>query len=154
MQEGERFPMLAPQAKGFGGEGLSDEEKFVASMEGVAFVERYAYELLEQLSGEKVLQVYTAGGASNSDTWLKIRSAVLRKKLIKMKYVSGGVGAAILAASKTHFADIVEAVQGITIVEKEIQPDPKLAEAYEQQYKAFINEMVKREIITEREIYA
>jgi sugar (pentulose or hexulose) kinase len=51
---------------------LSKAERFTANMEGVAYLERYAYELIEHLSGEQVNAVYTAGGASNSDAWLTI----------------------------------------------------------------------------------
>lgn len=154
MQQGERFPILAPQAYGFGADGLNQAEKFAASMEGVAFLERYAYELLEDLSAEKVAVVYTAGGGSKSDVWLNIRSSVLNKKIVKMKYVSGGVGAAILAASKTHFTNIIEAVEALAIVEKEILPNPKLVEAYNEYYEAFLNAFVERKFITEEEIYA
>src|SRR5690606_4071092 len=70
-QAGERFPFIAPQAKGFMPTGASPVQRFAAGMEGVAFIERMAYELIEQLSGERVDAVYTAGGGSNSDTWLR-----------------------------------------------------------------------------------
>src|SRR5690606_16177778 len=76
-QTGERFPFIAPNANGFIPEGLTPVEQFAASMEGVAYVERLAYELITQLSGERPATVYTAGGGSNSETWLTIRSNVL-----------------------------------------------------------------------------
>lgn len=154
MQKGERFPILSPQAYGFGTDGLNEEEKFAASMEGVAFLERYAYELLEDLSDEKVAVVYTAGGASNSDVWLQIRSSVLSKKIVKMKYVSGGVGAAILAASKTHFNNIIDAVAQLTVIEKEVIPNVQLSEKYQTYYQEFLNQLLERKFITEKEIYA
>ncbi len=154
LQKGERFPILAPQAYGFGTDGLDQDTIFAASMEGVAFLERYAYELAEELSGEKVSIVYTAGGASNSDVWLKIRSSVLNKKIVKMKYVSGGVGAAILAASKTHFNNIIDAVAQLTVIEKEVEPEANLVLAYDELYRSFLQEFVKRGFITKEEIYA
>lgn len=61
-------------------------------MEGVAYLERYAYEMIEGLTNEKVKAVFTAGGGSNSETWLKIRSNVLNLPIYKMKYLSGGAG--------------------------------------------------------------
>src|SRR3546814_2336735 len=76
-QTGERFPFIAPQANGFGPTGVSPAQRFAAGMEGVAFIERMAYELITQLSGEHIAAVYTAGGGSNSDTWLRIRANVL-----------------------------------------------------------------------------
>lgn len=154
MQQGERFPILAPQAVGFGMDNLSKEEMFAAAMEGVAYLERYAYELLKELSEEKVEVVYTAGGASNSDVWLKIRSSVLNKKIVKMKYVSGGVGAAILAASKTHFDNIIAAVAQLATIEKEVKPDQELSKKYDEGYRQFLQQLINREFITQEEVYA
>lgn len=138
-QQGERFPFIAPEARGFEPGGLSKPELFAANMEGVAYVERYAYEMIGRLSGEQVKAVFTAGGASNSDTWLTIRSNVLNLPVYKMKHVSGAIGAAILAASKTHFNSLQQAAQALTQIEKEIIPEPGLAERYDQIYKEFIH---------------
>ncbi len=63
MQQGERFPFIAPQAQRFESPGLTDAERFTAGMEGVAYVERLAYEVIEQLSGEKVNGQYTPRAA-------------------------------------------------------------------------------------------
>lgn len=152
-QQGERFPFIAPEARGFEPEGLSRAERYTAGMEGVAYIERYAYELIEHLSGEKVGAVYTAGGASNSAAWLTIRSHVLNRPLYKMKQVSGAFGAAILAASKTHFTGLVEAAQALTQIEKEIHPEKELAEKYEQGYQAFLQILQEKGYIKER-VYA
>lgn len=138
LQKGERFPFVAPEAKGFEAVGLSRAESFASNMEGVAYVERYAYEKIEALSGEKVQAVYTAGGGSNSDVWLTIRSNVLNRPVYKMQYVTGAVGAAILAASKTHFTSLTDAARAMTQLEKSILPQKALAEKYNESYRAFI----------------
>lgn len=138
LQQGERFPFVAPQARGFEANGLSDAESYVAGMEGVAYIERYAYQLIRQLSGEQVEKVYTAGGASNSHAWLTIRSNVLNLPIIKMKHVSGAAGAAILAASKTEYTNIMEATAAMTQVAEEIRPVPSLVKAYDNGYTEFI----------------
>ncbi|MBS1566237.1 MAG: FGGY-family carbohydrate kinase [Bacteroidetes bacterium] len=137
-QEGERFPFIAPQARGFAPAGLSRAQRYTAGMEGVAYIERYAYELIEQLSGEKVNAIFTAGGASNSDVWLSIRSNVLNRPIHKMQYVSGAMGAAILAASKTHFSSVIEAVKAMVQIDKTTEPAQQLVEVYEQGYLKFI----------------
>jgi len=137
-QEGERFPFIAPQARGFCPDHLSPAEKFAAYMEGVAYIERYAFEMIEKLSGEKVTAVFTAGGGSKNSTWLTIRSNVLNLPIYKMKYVTGAVGAAILAASKTYFKSITEATRALTCIEKEVQPKKDLAGKYEKGYQKFI----------------
>ncbi|WP_217602194.1 FGGY-family carbohydrate kinase [Chitinophaga sp. GbtcB8] len=138
LQQGERFPFMAPQARGFEPPELSDPESYTAGMEGVAFIERYAYDMIRQLSGEPVEKVYTAGGASNSHAWLTIRSNVLNLPIIKMKQMSGAAGAAILAASKTWYANIMEAAAAMTQVAEEILPDPSLVKKYNNSYLAFI----------------
>lgn len=144
---GERFPISAPQAKGFAPEELNREEQFTSNMEGVAYLERYAYEMIKELSGEQVKVVYTAGGGSKSDVWLKIRSNILNLPIYKMKHVSGAVGAAILAASKTSFSSLMIATQHLTKSEKVITPDIKLVEAYEPYYKKFVQALKERKYI-------
>jgi sugar (pentulose or hexulose) kinase len=147
-QQGERFPLNAPQALGFKAEGLTRTQEFTANMEGVAFIERYAYELIEQLSGEKVSRIFTAGGASNSEVWLKIRASVLNKPIYKMKHVSGAVGAAISAASNTYFSNLTEAAKALTIIEKEVLPEKKLTEEYQGLYLKFVNLLTEKGFLT------
>jgi len=136
-QEGERFPFIAPDARGFLPEGLSQAERFAANMEGVAYIERYAFEMIEKLSGEKVKAVFTAGGGSNNNTWLTIRSNVLNLPIYKMKHVTGAAGAAILAASKTYFKSITESAGALTQIEKEVVPTKDLVKSYDISYRRF-----------------
>lgn len=143
-QEGERFPFISSVARGFFPPGLSRAERFTAGMEGVAYIERYAYALIESLSGEKVEAVFTAGGGSKSDVWLSIRSNVLNLPVFKMKHVSGAVGAAILAASKTHFQSVMEAAASMTQIEKEKHPDETLTAEYEKGYQRFIGLLIEK----------
>jgi sugar (pentulose or hexulose) kinase len=137
-QQGERFPFIAPQATGFQPAGLSPAELFTANMEGVAYIERYAFEVIEQLSGERVSAVFTAGGGSNSDVWLQIRSNVLQLPVYKMKHVTGAVGAAIIAASQTHFTTLTEAAKALTQIEKEVYPQQQAVGIYQNNYQQFI----------------
>lgn len=143
-QQGERFPFIAPQARGFQPQGLSRVEQYASNMEGVAFIERYAYDLIEHLSGEKVNAVFTAGGGSHSDTWLKIRSNVLNLPIYKMKYTGASAGTAILASSRTHFHSLAEAARAMTQSEKIIQPEPHLVECYDKNYKRFIAILIQK----------
>jgi len=81
--------------------------------------------------------VYSAGGGSNSDVWLKIRASVMNVPIFKCKEASGAFGAAIMAASNTYYASLIEAASAMTQIEKEVQPDTTLLAAYEEQYLAF-----------------
>ena len=148
-QEGERFPFMAPQARGFEPAGLSKALRYTANMEGVAYIERYAYELIEQLSGEKVNAIFTAGGASNSDAWLTIRSNVLNRPIHKMQFVSGAMGAAILAASTSWFDSVIEAVKQMVKVDKTIVPGAHLVGAYGQGYREFVSTLRNKGYIKE-----
>lgn len=147
-QAGERFPFISAIARGFAPDGLTEAELFTANMEGVAYVERYAYELIESLSGERVSAIYTAGGASNSDTWLTIRSNVLNRPVYKCAQVTGAVGAAILAASRTYFQTLTEAAQALTRIEKKVQPNEELVQAYEKSYRTFIQTLRDKGFLT------
>jgi len=153
LQEGERFPFIAPQARGFAPSGLSEAELFTANMEGVAYVERYAYELIRRLSGEEVKAVFTAGGGSQSEPWLLIRSSVLNRPIYKMKHVSGAVGAAILAASRTFYHTLTEAGRAMTQAEKKIFPVTEIVGAYEEGYRKFLKILRDKGYIS-NEIYA
>lgn len=153
LQQGERFPFIAPLAKGFEPEGLNRATSFAAKMEGVAYVERYAYELIRYLSDERVDAVYTAGGASNSEVWLQIRSSVLNRPVFKMKHGSGAVGAAIVASSQTYFDTLSDAAANMVQLEKVITPDKNLTEKYSEYYFNFIEALKIRKFIGEN-IYA
>jgi sugar (pentulose or hexulose) kinase len=146
LQKGERFPFVAPQALGFWPEG-DEVEKFTACMEGVAFIERYAYERISLLSGEKMDRIFSAGGGSNSDTWLRIRSSVINVPVCKMKNVSGAAGAAILAASRSYYSSLQQAAAAMVAPELTVQPSPDLVTAYDQKYKLFIEELRARKIL-------
>ncbi|MFT3826388.1 MAG: FGGY-family carbohydrate kinase [Chitinophagaceae bacterium] len=146
MQQGERFPFIAPQAVGFWPED-DIVEKFTACMEGVAFIERYAYDSIAALSGEKIQQVFSAGGGSNSDTWLRIRSSVLNIPVCKMKNVSGAAGAAVLAASRSYYSSLQEAAAAMVTPELTVRPEQPLVKAYGQKYKLFIEELKARKIL-------
>ncbi|MFY0255182.1 FGGY-family carbohydrate kinase [Chitinophaga sp. 30R24] len=139
LQQGERFPFVAPQAKGFMPEDISRELLLAANMEGVAYIERYAYERIKELSGEKIEKICTAGGGSNNDIWLKIRSNILNLPVYKMKHVTGANGAAVVAAASTHFNSLRQAARSMVHAEKIVTPDPWLATVYNDRYQHFIN---------------
>lgn len=136
-QDGERYPLSAPHARAIVPEQVSKQELYAANLEGVACIERLAYEIIEELSGEKIDAVYTAGGGSNSDVWLRIRASVLNVPIYKCKAASGALGAAIMAASNTYYQSVTEAASEMTAMEKEVYPDDRLVVQYEKQYQQF-----------------
>lgn len=151
-QRGERFPFIAPRAGGFGpgNTELSLPARFLANLEGVAYLERYAFELIEKLSGERVRTVYSAGGGSLSDTWLRIRCNVLNRPVFRMQQAGGAFGAAILAASRTWFSSLTEAAGAMTRPAKELLPEPELAGAYDDYYQEFLKVLREKGYIQEK----
>ncbi|GGM98272.1 carbohydrate kinase [Dyadobacter beijingensis] len=147
MQPGERFPFIAPQARGFAPADATREALFTANMEGVALVERYAYEMIESLSGEEVGAVFTAGGGSNSDVWLTIRANVLNRPVHKCGNVTGAAGAAVVAAAGAHYGTLTKAASAMTRIEKTVHPEPALVHAYARQYRNFIQILTEKGFI-------
>jgi sugar (pentulose or hexulose) kinase len=139
LQEGERFPIVSPEARGFFPKDVSDVTRYTAGMEGVAFIERIAYDRVRELSGENVTRIYTAGGASKSDTWIRIRSAVLNLPIYRAKHVEGAVGAAIVAASQTAFNDLLSAGDQMIQIEQQFEPESYLVKKYADIYPAFLS---------------
>lgn len=144
LQDGERYPLSAPHARAIVPEQTSKSELYAANLEGVACIERLAYEIIEELSGEKIAAVYTAGGGSNSEVWLKIRAAVLNVPIYKCKAASGALGAAIMAASNTYYSSVTEAASYMTAMEKAIFPEVELVAKYEAQYQQFKEKLKAR----------
>jgi sugar (pentulose or hexulose) kinase len=138
LQKGERFPFVAGEARGFEPAGLSPEQRFAARMEGVAYIERLSYEMIEGLTGQPTARLFTAGGGSNSALWLSIRSSVMRQPIYKMKHIEGAVGAAVTAASNTLFSSLGEAGRAMVTPDQVVEPlNPSVCRHYEENYRLF-----------------
>jgi ribulose kinase len=59
------------------------------------------------------------------------------------------MGAAILAASTSHFTSVIEAVQHMVSIEKTIEPAEDLVSAYDQGYREFIAALQQKGYIKE-----
>lgn len=144
-QKGERFPFINPAAKGFTDPAITRREQlFTAGLEGVAYIEKLSYELVEALSGEEVTAVYSSGGGANSAVWMKIRANVLGRPVYRMSHTSGALGAAVAAASQVHFSNLTAAARAMTRPEECFEPETSLTEAYKAYYADFRNELKKR----------
>lgn len=147
MQKGERFPFVAPEASGFWPDTAGKPELFRACMEGVAFIERLAYERIVELSAETIECVFSSGGGSHSDTWLRIRSSIINRPIRIANNLSGAAGAAILAASQSHFSSLEEAAAAMVQPEQIVEPEQHLILAYEEKYRLFVEALRTRKIL-------
>jgi sugar (pentulose or hexulose) kinase len=140
---GERFPFVSAAATGFGYDGPDEVVRYASALEGVAYLERMAFDLVEELSGERVEAVSTAGGGSAGETWLQIRANVLDRPVRKVRNANAASGAAMIAASGCWYAGLIEAVEAMVKLETVVEPDG-LVGAYRVGYERFRAEMVRR----------
>ncbi len=144
-KRGERFPLNHPAAEGFVlGEPSDRAELYQAYLEGVGYVERLSYDVLTRLGAEVGNLIYAAGGATKSPEWLQIRADILNKTLRKPKVTGAHLGAAILAASRTHWGSLAEAADRMVTIEGETAPDSARAARYADRYRDFLAEMRRR----------
>jgi len=135
---GERFPFRCADAEGFLlGEPASRDELFAAHMEGIACLERLAYETLEELGAQVGDAVFSAGGGARSDAWLQIRADTLGKTVLRPESTGGAMGAAILAASMERFPDLGQAARAMVRLDREVTPRARSRPAYDAKYRRF-----------------
>jgi sugar (pentulose or hexulose) kinase len=157
-RRGERFPFVRPDAVAFvlpfrpvSGErleevaaGTDQATLYAAYLEGVAYVERLAYETLESLGATVGDVIHAAGGGARSDVWLQIRADVLNRELLRPAETGAAMGAAILAASRTLYEGVIPAARAMVRVERSVEPRPALVEGYEARYQYFRAVCVER----------
>jgi xylulokinase len=135
---GERFPFQRPEAEGFLlGEPGSREELFAAYLEGVACLERLAYDTLEELGARIRGPIFSAGGGSRSEAWLQIRADMLGRPVRRPAVTGAAMGAAILAATHEEFDGLPEATKAIVRIDREVEPRRDFLETYAEKYGRF-----------------
>ena len=96
---GERFPVNDPQLRFEALDRPEDPARFFqALLEGIARVERIAYDRLADLGGPVVRSVRTVGGGAANDAWTIIRKNTLNVPMPEALSVEAAYGAARLAA--------------------------------------------------------
>lgn len=147
MKRGERLPFVDGAAEGFVcGEAGTLEELYAAYLEGVAFVERWCFELMAELGAEVGDTVYATGGGAKSLEWMGIRACVLRRQLVRPAVTDSAMGAAVVAASRTVYSSLNEASKAMIRRDAEVGPVDRMVELYQKRYSAFRRECAKRGI--------
>jgi len=145
VRKGERFPFIDEDAGGFiVGDPTDKVELFAAYTEGVAYVERWGYELFESLGAPVGDTVYATGGGSRSDTWLAVRANVLNRVMARADVAESAMGAAIIAASRTMYTSLPEAGANMVKLDLKIEPEPEAAMRYDALYTRFREETSRR----------
>ena len=69
------FPSAVTPARGFFLPEPDDPlQRYAASLVGVAFVERLAYDVLDRATGSKGGEVFITGGGSQGDVWMQCQA--------------------------------------------------------------------------------
>jgi len=145
---GERLPFDVPHATGFTlGETQDERVLFAAHLEGLAYVERLCYEVVEGLGGQVGDTLYVAGGGAQSAAGLQIRADVLGKRLRVPDVAAGAMGAAILAARGYTGAPVTGLTRRMVRCRQVIEPRAIHRDAYLERYQRFLTACREREYV-------
>lgn len=143
--KGERFPFASREAEGFLlGRPQSPSEEYAACLEGIGYVERYAYEVLQRMGAEIEGPVSSAGGGAGSEVWLQVRADILGRPVIVPAVPEAAFGAAMLAAMHGSGLSLVETARAMVSIAAEYEPRPAMSARYAEQYAAFCRELKAR----------
>jgi xylulokinase len=146
--KGERFPFVRNDLAVWWMEPVEDRvERFGAMLEGSALVERLGYEMLRCLGVGCEGPLRTNGGGTRSDYWLAVRASVLNRPVEVPYYSSSAFGMAILAAARSQYATVVEAVAAMVRPRKRVEPKPEWVPVYEEKYHRFAAALKSRGFI-------
>ena len=138
---GERSPHNDPDARAaFVGMSMDTtrEDMTQAMLEGVAFGLRDSMEAAKS-TGLIPERSKICGGGAKSPLWRKIIANVMNMKIDRIESEEGpGYGAAILAAVGCGaFSSVEEAAGRLVKITDTEEPDPQLAEKYEEKYQKY-----------------
>ncbi|GAA2009708.1 FGGY-family carbohydrate kinase [Nakamurella flavida] len=143
VSDGERFPFIAPDARGFLlGDPRDDAEHFAAVLQGVAFVERLCFDYLDLLGAPIGGDLIVTGGATRSPFWNQLRADVLGRPLVLPENAEGALGMAVLAASPGREAADVAAE--MVRIRATVDPRPEMLGRYDDAYLRLVGELEGR----------
>ena len=137
---GERFPVANKDMKCIAtGTAQNEIDEYRAILEGIAFAERYAFEILESAGAEITGAIYSAGGGSRSAIWSEIRATVLNRPIATVKDSGSDLGAAMIAAAAHRGGDLAKELDKFNSSTVEvIEPNKSEREALENRYQEFL----------------
>ncbi len=143
-RRGERFPFAHPSAEGFTlGASEDPATLYAAHLEGVAYVERLAYDVLAGIGFKVGDALYTAGGANRSAPWLQLRADITGRRLSVPQTSGAAMGAAVLAAARVWFGSLAGA-RSLVRIARTVEPRPALRAAYDERYGRFVKALEER----------
>ena len=140
---GERFPFVAPDAHGFlATDAQSDEARFAALCQGIAYVERLAYDVLAVLGADTTGPVSLTGGATRNAWWNQLRTDVLGRPTLLPASAQAATGMAILAAAAP--GELTSTAERMVRIDHRLEPDTALGQALRPGYERLVGELAER----------
>lgn len=97
---GERFPFVHGDAEAFDiGDFVDDGDRYAATLQGVAYVERLCFAVLGRLGADVSGPVSMTGGATRSHYWTQLRADILGRDVLLPDNPEPALGAAVTAAA-------------------------------------------------------
>lgn len=145
VRKGERFPFVSADARGFLlGEARNGIHLHAAYLEGVAYLERMAYDLMGNLGGSVGSRIFTAGGGSRSDVWLQLRADILGKTILRPRVPEAAMGMTMLSAASDLGGGLAARFRAMMAIDLEVRPREEHRGAYDEGYETFRSEIESR----------
>ncbi len=137
-RRGERFPFLNPEAEGFVEPPSAEKKRILAAAyEGLAFLERWCYEVIEGLGVSCGAKVYSSGAGAESELLSRVRACVLKKEIVRAHLPETSVGSAVIATSGTLYRSISEGARAMVRIERRFEPEERLCQKFDSKYQAW-----------------
>lgn len=135
---GERLPFINPDAERFViGSPSDNNELYTAYLQGVGFVERWCYELMQELGAEVGDTVFTTGGGAKSSAWMQVRADIMGRCVVRPESPECVMGTAAVAASGSIYKNLESAVSAMIKTGESAEPNGDLVDKYDGFYHAF-----------------
>jgi len=143
-RRGERLPFALSKAEFFQNRKEQNRLEFYAGcLEGVGYVEKFSYYLLETLGSSSIQRVFTSGSGAKSSIWCQIRSNILSKPIFIPSTTESAMGACIIAASHLY-GSLSLACKKMVRIHKSFEPQREISSQYQESYQKFIDECRNR----------
>ena len=143
---GERFPFVVAEAEELWTAEPADRvDAYRAVLEGVAFVERLAYERLDELGARLEGPLRGAGAGRRSDVWTAIRATVLDRPIVRPESADTAFGACVLAAAGTVHESLRAATDAmVATAGRMVDPEADERGRLEESYGRFVAAVAER----------
>jgi xylulokinase len=138
---GERFPIANKEMRRiFTASPQGDVDEYRATLEGIAFAEKLAYQTLAAAGAPLTGKLFTVGGGARSHIWNSIRAAVLNRTISIVKESGSDIGAAMIAYAASQGGELAAGLDRFNSSTIEhVAPNSDEVAIYEEKYQEFLN---------------